>query len=118
MNSIVGERLKEFRLKKGFTQEVMADLLCLSQSAYARMESGQTNSWTNHLPKICEVLEIDPNELLTAQSLIINQDQKGTTSNSTFIIKQLYEKLIEQFEKRIQEKDIKIQELRNKLNRN
>jgi hypothetical protein len=39
------------------------------------------------------------------EQVIINQQQQGGNSNNAYIINQLSEKLIEQFEKRLKEKD-------------
>lgn len=44
MNTTIGKKLKELRKQKGLTQEQTADYLFISQSAYARMESGESYS--------------------------------------------------------------------------
>ena len=44
-------------------------------------------------------------DLLTDDRIIFNSEQKGGTSNNALVINQLSEKLIEQFEIRIKEKD-------------
>ncbi|EIJ38784.1 putative transcriptional regulator [Galbibacter orientalis DSM 19592] len=43
MNNTVGNNLRTLHKRKGLTQEEVADMLHVSQSAYARMENGQTN---------------------------------------------------------------------------
>lgn len=58
MNERIGQRIKSLRLNKGYSQEHIAQVLCISQSAYARLESGETSTWTNHLDKLCELFEI------------------------------------------------------------
>lgn len=77
----------------------------VSQSAYARMESGDNNSWSNHLIALSQLFEIQPEKLIATYAIIINKDQKGGNSNNAYIINQLSEKLIEQFELRLKEKD-------------
>ncbi|WP_281231708.1 helix-turn-helix domain-containing protein [Flavobacterium gelatinilyticum] len=64
MNKIVGNNLKKMRKAKNMTQEEVADFLKISQSAYARMEQGQSTSWTIHFNKICKVFEVTPEELV------------------------------------------------------
>ncbi|WP_438967181.1 helix-turn-helix domain-containing protein [Flavobacterium sp.] len=115
MNTTVGTKLKNLRKQKGWSQELVADKLHLSQSAYARIESGESHSWANHLEAICNVYEVTPQELLKCDNVIINSQQKGGNSNNAFIINQLSEKLIEQYETRLKEKEELITELKAKL---
>lgn len=118
MNEIIGDKLKKMRTSKGWSQEQVAENLHLSQSAYARMEKGESNSWATHLTAICELFETQPEELVSSQPLVINAHQKGGNSNNAFIINQLSEKLIEQYEARIREKENEIQKLRARLSGN
>jgi transcriptional regulator with XRE-family HTH domain len=105
MNSLVGNKLKMLRKSKGWSQEFIADKLHLSQSAYARIESGESHSWASHLDSICEVFEILPEDLLKYDSVVINNKQKGGNSNNAYVINQLSEQLINQYELRLKEKD-------------
>jgi len=105
MNILIGKKIRNLRTQKFLSQEQLADELHMSQSAYARMESGQSNSWANYIEPICIIFEIQPYELL------MNGDIKSTTSASS-----LSEKLIDQYELRIQEKDEIIQLLKTRLN--
>ena len=115
MNISIGNKLKQFRKIKGMSQEQVADYLHLSQSAYARMESGESHSWASHIDKICEVFEITPEELVKSENIIVNNNQQGGTSTNAIIINQLSEKLILQYEERLKEKDEIIAELKNRL---
>ena len=114
MNTSVGNKLKQLRKNKSMSQEQVADYLHLSQSAYARMESGESHSWANHIDKICEVFEITPEELVKNENIIVNSNQQGGTSTNAIIINQLSEKLIEQYEERIKELKQTILELKSK----
>lgn len=105
MNDLITKRIKNLRQKKGFTQEDMAEKLCISQSAYAKLETGKTYTWATHLEKLCEVLDVKPEDLVRQDQVVINQNQKGGNSNNAYIINQLSEKLIEQYEKRLADKD-------------
>jgi transcriptional regulator with XRE-family HTH domain len=103
MNVSIGNKIKQLRKSKSMTQEQVADYLHLSQSAYARMENGESHSWASHIDKICEVFGITPEELVKSESVIINSSQQGGTSTNAIVINQISEKLIEQYEERIKE---------------
>lgn len=104
MNDMITKRIKDLRLKKGFSQDFMAEHLCISQSAYAKLETGKTYTWAKHLEKLCEILDVKPEDIVKQEQIVINQNNKGH-SNNAYIINQLSEKLIEQFEKRLRDKD-------------
>lgn len=106
MNVFVGNKLKKLRKNKNFSQEEMADYLNISQSAYARMENGESHSWASHINDICRIFEIAPEELVKREDIVINNNQQGG-GGSIQIVNQLSEKLIEQYEERIKElKDV------------
>lgn len=44
MNKVIGSKIFELRKSKGWSQEQVAESLQISQSAYARMERGESNS--------------------------------------------------------------------------
>jgi len=117
MNKVIGKRIKQLRRHKGYSQEHLAHELCISQSAYARLENGETYTWASHLQKLCEIFEVQPEDIVRQDQVVINQNQKGGHSNNAYIINQLSEKLIEQYEKRIQEKDELIKQLNHKLHK-
>uniref|UniRef100_UPI00404A2595 helix-turn-helix domain-containing protein n=1 Tax=Flavobacterium sp. TaxID=239 RepID=UPI00404A2595 len=115
MNTIIGLKLKKMRKEKGWTQEWVADQLHLSQSAYARIENGESHSWANHFESICNIYDITPEDLIKLESVTINNNQKGGNSTNAFVINQLSDKLIEQYEFRLKEKDEIINTLKNQL---
>ena len=114
MNISIGNKLKQQRKNKGMSQEQVADYLHLSQSTYARMQSGESHSWASHIDKICEVFEITPEELVKNEGVIVNSNQEGGTSTNAIIINQLSGKLIEQYEERIKELKQTIADLKGK----
>jgi len=95
MNIVVGNKLKTLRKSKNMSQEEVADYLHISQSAYARMESGESHSWANHILKICKIFGIAPEELLKLDN------NKGFSSEEA--IAQISDKVIQQYEERIKE---------------
>ncbi|GAA3780517.1 hypothetical protein GCM10022271_10980 [Corallibacter vietnamensis] len=64
MNSQVVDKIKSLRYNKGLSQEQVADYLNISQSTYARIENGDSNSWSNYINPICQLFEINPEDLL------------------------------------------------------
>lgn len=85
------------------SQEQVADYLHLSQSAYARMESGESHSWASHIDKICEVFDITPEELVRSEKVIIGNIGTNNGVGYAEVVNQLSEKLIELYEERIKE---------------
>ncbi len=54
---LVGKRIKEARLKKGYTQENMAELLKVSVAYVSRIETGKTRLNLKRLNQICDLLD-------------------------------------------------------------
>lgn len=114
MNKKIGDKLRKLRMSKSFTQEHLADILNISQPAYARMENGVTFTWPIHLEKICEVFQISPEDFLMSDEVIIGNIGPNHGVGYAAIVNQLSEKLIEQYENRIKEKDEIINYFKNK----
>lgn len=61
----IGEKIKKARLKKGYTQEELGNLIGVQKSAVAKYEKGiVVNIKRSVLAKISKVLEIPPAELV------------------------------------------------------
>lgn len=113
MNIIVGNKLKTLRKNKDLSQEEVADFLSISQSAYARMESGESHSWANHILKICAIFDIIPEDLLkidTIQGKVIRKE-KSTEIN----VSELSDGIIEQYAERIKELKKTIKDLKKEM---
>lgn len=61
--TIFTERLKEKRKEKGYTQEQMANILEIGQSAYAKWENDRTEPSFENLIKLADLLEVSINWL-------------------------------------------------------
>lgn len=109
----IGKKILELRKERKLTQEQVANRLFISQSSYARIESGKSYSWANHIQSLCDIFEITPEELVNKENVIVHQLQH---SDEFTQISHLYEKLIEQYEERLREKDEIIRELLERLN--
>ncbi len=107
MKEKVAKRIKKLRELRGFSQEDIADRLNISRSAYERMENGKSQSWATHLANLADVFEVSPEYFVKEDTQVQNNEsQEGGLSlqnNGTInTINYLSEKLIEQYEKRIE----------------
>lgn len=111
----VGNKIKGLRVEKGITTSIMAEKLGISEPTYRRYEADKSFPDIMMIDKIAKVLEKSFMDLLPNECLIQNNnDQKGglAVTQNLGTINNLSEKLIEQFEKRIVEKDDSIKELK------
>ncbi len=111
----IGKKLRTLRAEKGFTQEKIADLLKIPQATYSNLENNKGKLDLKLIEKIASVYEIDVLDILSDEKLVFNQKNKKGDNNG-LVINQLSEKLIEQYEIRLREKDEIIAELRARLN--
>ncbi len=104
-------KLKQIRELKNLTQEHIATQLGLSTRAYSKIESGETQLTISRLNEISKILEIDPIEVLgfDHQQIFNNCSQEGNIGINHINIP---EKLIEQYEKRIQQLESEVVFLR------
>ena len=102
MKNSIAEKIRFLRKSKNYSQEEMAEKLCISQSAYARMERGESNSWANHIEKLSEIYEIKLEELF-----VYYPNNKISDNN-------LSQKLIEQYEARIKNLEEQLEYWKNK----
>ena len=58
------ENIKKIRKRRGISQEYIASHLNISQSAYHKIEAGETELTTDRLQQILNVLETDLSELI------------------------------------------------------
>lgn len=121
MTNNVAEKIKRLRKSKGFSQEDMAEKLHISQSAYARIETGESHSWAAHIEKLSEIFEVKPENFLTDETNNLEQentDQKGGMAfqfvGTINTINSLSEKITELYEERIQELKEQVSYWKNK----
>ena len=69
-----GKILKDFRVKKGYTQEVMAEQLGISLKYISRIENGYSGIKTRTLINYMNILGITPNTIF--KELIANESIK------------------------------------------
>lgn len=95
------KKLKQLRELKNYTQDYMATELGLSTRAYSKIEAGETQLTINRLNEISRVLGIEPMEILgfDHKNIFNNCNQEGNIGINHISIP---DKLIEQYEQRIQ----------------
>lgn len=104
MNIIVGNNLKILRKAKNMSQEEVADHLKISQSAYARMERGESTSWATHFNKICQVFEISAEDLVKKELGIAAYESLMNPDRQTEIAMiSVYRKIIKKYELEIED---------------
>ena len=60
---VVGDNIKEARKLKGMTQSQIAQIFRMTQQQYSRFENGVFELNYEQIVKICEILDITPNEI-------------------------------------------------------
>src|SRR5690554_5093872 len=102
MKEKIGKRIRELRVEQGHSQEIMAEKLHISRSAYERIENGKSNSWANHLEGLSKVFEVSPDYFLKEDNNTLQDENQsgGLEVQSNREIKtpnSLPEKLFEEF---------------------
>jgi transcriptional regulator with XRE-family HTH domain len=113
----IGNKLKSLRVNRGYTPDFVADKLGVSLITYRRYERNESVPDVNMIEKIANTYEISIADLLVDDNIVLSKGQNGGTSNNAIIINQLSEKLIEQYEIRIKEKEEIIAEQKIRLNK-
>lgn len=62
LNSL-GSKLRTYRLQKNFSQEKFAELTELDRTYISGLERGKRNPSYLIIKRLCDVLEIEPNDL-------------------------------------------------------
>ncbi len=65
---LMGERLKKARIKKGYTQEELAELLKVSIAYISRIETGKTHVNLKRLNELCTILDTSESYILDGAS--------------------------------------------------
>jgi transcriptional regulator with XRE-family HTH domain len=100
----IGTNIKNIRELKNLTQEYVANEIELSQSTYARIESGESVPRIDKLQRIAEVLEVDLSTLLSSTNIFNFTFNKNASQSGYYINNQTNNTIdIEVFRKIIQE---------------
>ena len=74
--SAIGDRLFSIRKRMGLTQAEVAEAAELSTRTYADIERGSVNMRIETVLKICNVLHITPDEILTTDNSSVSAKQQ------------------------------------------
>lgn len=75
----IGNKLLTIRKRMGMTQAEVAEAAGLSDRTYADIERGSVNMRTETILRICSVLHITPDEILTEESASLAARQAELT---------------------------------------
>lgn len=110
MNTI-GDRIRRRREELRLSQEIMADYLHITQSNYSRLEKDDKRLTAPKIQKIAEVLKLSVAFLFGENANKVNH-LHDIDSENAYIVENLYQsnkettdKLIEQYEERLAEKN-------------
>lgn len=97
----VGQKIKKLRELKNFTQEYMAGSLDMTQSAYSKIETGETDVSYSKLEKIAMVLQIRPEDIISFNEHMVfnvmhNQTVNGIQGSHLYFVPEEFKKLHEE----------------------
>jgi transcriptional regulator with XRE-family HTH domain len=96
----VGQKIKQLRTIKGFSQEDMADKLHISWATYSRIERGKVDITLSRLIQIAKVLKVNLSELILHSTKADELDLIKKITDLEAQIKDLQGKLIKCLEKK------------------
>ena len=105
-----GDKIRSFRMIRGFTQEYMADQLRVAQNTYSKYENNGEKLPVETLEKIAKVLGVSVTDLISNTPVIIN-NQTSNHGTQAGHVENLYADQKELFTKIIVSKDEEIKNL-------
>lgn len=113
----VYERIKTTRENKKLSQDSVAFNLNLGQSQYSRRENGEIPFSAEEIEKLSAILDTKISELYGEETIIFNShNQKGGAFGQFENYITVPDKLIDQYEKRLEEKETIISLLKEQIN--
>ena len=97
----IGQKIKKLRELKNFTQSHVANELGITQSAYSKIELGETEVSYSKLTRIAEIFGMSPEEIVSFNEQMIFNIMHNQTGNGFVINKGVSEN-----EKRLYEDQI------------
>lgn len=112
----ISEKIKQARLSKSFTQDFMADILNISQKTYSNFENNKTTPDFSQIEQIAKILEINVLDFLSDEKIAFNYSNINGGNNG-FVINNLSDKLIQQYELGLKKMDEENQYLKTLLHK-
>lgn len=107
------EKVRFFREQKKLSQEYVSTLLNIEQSQFSRRESGQIPFSINELEKLSELFDVDVTHFFKNDTVVFTSNNQSGGSFGQYL--SIPDRLIEQYELRIKEKDDLIQLLQEQI---
>src|SRR5690554_5537091 len=104
------EKVKTIREDKKLSQDFIAHELGLSQSQYSRRENGEIKFDADEILQLSKTLDTKVSELYGEETNVFNNNNQNGGAFGQFVT--IPDKLIELYEKRLQEKDEMIELLK------
>ncbi len=103
----IAVKLLELRKSKGLSQEELAVDLSISQSTISNYEKGTSKPDVDTLKKYASYFQVALSEFFVDDNYTFyNHENKNKGDINNLVINQLSEQLLEQFEKRIDDKEL------------
>lgn len=103
-STIIGNKLRQLRINKGYSQEYMAEILAVSQKTYSNMENDKTSITIEVLKKISEEYRVNILELLSDDKVVVQHNNLlNTSSKQEMNHNHVSEDLIAQLKSRIED---------------
>ncbi|MBR0148573.1 MAG: helix-turn-helix transcriptional regulator [Lachnospiraceae bacterium] len=91
MSEFTAKKLKEARVRAGFTQDEAAKLMNLKKTTMSEMEAGKRSISADELAQLSRIYEVDVRELLFLEFTEAGEEQRLAAKYSSFF--KLLEKL-------------------------
>ncbi len=117
----ISDNIRKYRDEKCFTQSYMSNELGIGQSAYQKIESGDSKVSIERLKQIAEILGKPMGAFLDKEqdSRSLAEKESPITFTENVLLQKIIlqqEKRIEELEEKVKRKDNKIEELKLALN--
>ena len=73
----IGKFISEQRRAKKLTQAKLAEKLFVSEKTISKWENGNGIPDTNSLPKLCEIFDVNLNELLSGERIVMENKKQN-----------------------------------------
>jgi transcriptional regulator with XRE-family HTH domain len=115
----MGTRIRQLREAKGFSQQVVADHLGMTQANYHKIESDKTDLRLEYIEKLATFYEVPIGDLLSTEKQILNIYNNTNSNNGIIYVDseklELIKKQLETLDQLVKLKDEKITWLEDKL---
>lgn len=113
-----GERIKEIREGRNYTQEFVASELGVSQRAYSKLETGETMVKGDVLVELAKIFKVDIIDLIPQDAVLTYNNYKTHNGDAIVYRKETSDKVEEVYKKLIDSKDKQIESLNNTIRAN